>query len=120
MITFAETPMVIEDEVPSGEVPWGELDAGIVATIRALHTAGIKTLSSCEGHGDFPWVLCVWTDLFVLAEILHQAGASGFHINQRHEFFSDKKVVRSTEVVFWEKTCAVQERAKKSRGKKSK
>ena len=42
---------MIDVPVPPVEVPYDEIDAGILPVVRALNDAGFWTIESCQGHG---------------------------------------------------------------------
>lgn len=71
------------------QVPWNELDSGIVERVRALNKAGWQTFASCSGHGEGPaWIRVEGTDPQPIAQTLKDAGYNQFNISIMHSYGS--------------------------------
>lgn len=88
------------------DVPWDELDDGIIDTVRLLRANGIETIASCDGHLDgSPWVICRETPTEYTAETLISAGSTGFTVSQEHQYISASHILRYTVIHFWSRDC---------------
>lgn len=75
------------NDLYSTEIPWGELDTGIVEPVRVLYEAGFKSFASCSGHGtSWPWISLVGKDPRPVAQALKNAGYNQFNINIVHSY----------------------------------
>lgn len=96
------TSIKIIDHEQLTDVPWDELDDGIVQVVRALNDAGVATTGSCDGHGRQKASLTLpYGNVFRVATVLHEAGYRGFTINERYEFLNVDKALRFLTVEFW-------------------
>jgi hypothetical protein len=69
------------------QVPWNELDSGIVDRVRVLNKAGWKTFASCDGHNKRPaWIRLEGTDPKPIAQTLKNAGYNQFSISIMHTY----------------------------------
>lgn len=64
------------------EVPWDEIEPGIIPRLRILIDAGFKTFASCEGHdGLSPWIRIEGSDVEGIHDALQAGGESGYTIS---------------------------------------
>jgi hypothetical protein len=97
----------------SKEVPWKDLDPGIIPVVKILVAAGLKTEASCQGGPGhpavFPYIVlenpgneeCI---RLLAAEALINAGIHGFTVSQEYMYQKEwaapwyKAVIR---IEFW-------------------
>jgi hypothetical protein len=48
------------------EIPWAEIDPGIVELVRALNLAGYPTIFSCSGHRGDEWEKTAYVDVVAI------------------------------------------------------
>ncbi len=81
---------------------WEEIEGGIVDRLRLIVDAGYRTISSCDGHGQAPWITVEGTDVQGLHRALMDGGESRYRIMIDHMFpFPVDDRCRVSMVVEW-------------------
>jgi hypothetical protein len=86
----------------SKNTKYEEMDEGIRETVKVLNDNGVVTLYSCDGHGEnAPYIICTLSKTpLEIAQILHEAEAYGFTINDSWVFTAKDFCSRNITIKF--------------------